>query len=113
MGKLYTVDGKLLFGNSELRIGEKIYPVDDRVRTVKKILTMQKQIESRKEDADEMELIDEAIKLGLGPKAFKELNTDELPFKAIQKIFEVLLGAMLGEEPESEDSRFQDIGEKK
>ena len=28
MGKLYTLDGKLLTETPELRIGEKVYPVD-------------------------------------------------------------------------------------
>ena len=28
MGKLYTLDGKLLTETPEIRIGEKVYPVD-------------------------------------------------------------------------------------
>lgn len=30
MGKLYTLDGKLLTETPEIRIGEKVYPVDSR-----------------------------------------------------------------------------------
>ena len=40
MGKLYTLDGKLLTETPELRIGEKVYPVDSRQKTVKKILAL-------------------------------------------------------------------------
>lgn len=38
MGKLYTLDGKLLTETPEIRVGEKIYPVDNRKKTVTKIL---------------------------------------------------------------------------
>ena len=37
MGKLYTLDGKLLTETPEIRIGEKVYPVDSRQKTVKKM----------------------------------------------------------------------------
>ena len=40
MGKLYTLDGKLLTETPEIRIGEKVYPVDSRQKTVKKILAL-------------------------------------------------------------------------
>ncbi len=36
MGKLYTIDGKLLTNTPEIRIGDKVYPVDSRTSTVKK-----------------------------------------------------------------------------
>lgn len=36
MGKLYTLDGKLLTETPEIRIGEKVYPVDNRTRYRKK-----------------------------------------------------------------------------
>ena len=36
MGKLYTLDQKLLTNTPEIRIGEKIYPIDDRTKTVMK-----------------------------------------------------------------------------
>lgn len=37
MSKLYTLDGKLLTETPEIRIGEKIYPVDNRQKTVAKL----------------------------------------------------------------------------
>ena len=104
MGKLYTLDGKYLTDTPEIRIGEKIYPVDNRTKTVKKILKMQKE---RKGDETDIDLIDEAAKLALGEKAYKDLNADELPFAAYQKIFELIMSAMVGEEI-TEDSRFQE-----
>ncbi|NLZ45680.1 MAG: hypothetical protein GX896_03210, partial [Clostridiales bacterium] len=40
MGKMYTLDEKLLVGMPELRIGDKVYPIDNRVKTVKEIMKM-------------------------------------------------------------------------
>lgn len=37
MGKMYTLDKKLLCSSPEIRIGEKVYPVDDRKNTVIKV----------------------------------------------------------------------------
>jgi len=36
MGKLYTLDDKLLIGSPEIRIGDKVYPVDDRIKNRQK-----------------------------------------------------------------------------
>ena len=48
MGKLYTLDNKLLVGSPEVRIGDKMYPVDDRTSTVKKMTALKE-----KDNSDE------------------------------------------------------------
>ena len=40
MAKMYTLDDKLLASSPEIRIGDKVYPVDNRVKTVKKVMKM-------------------------------------------------------------------------
>ena len=70
MGKLYTLDGKLLTETPEIRIGEKVYPVDSRQKTVKKILAL-----SDDESKPMGERIDEALKLALGDESAVE-STD-------------------------------------
>ena len=40
MAKMYTLDEKLLVGVPEIRIGEKVYKVDDREKTVKKVMAL-------------------------------------------------------------------------
>ena len=67
MGKLYTLDGKLLTETPELRIGEKVYPVDSRQKTVKKILAL-----SDDESVPMGERIDEALKLA--PVSYTHLD---------------------------------------
>lgn len=103
MGKMYTLDNKLLTETSEIRIGDKIYPVDDRVKTVKKI---QKIYENMSDDA--YGSIYEAFALALGPKAAEEIDAMNMPFKAYQKVFELLMAALTGEDPDVIADRFQD-----
>ena len=43
MGKMYALDGKYLTERPEVRIGDKVYAVDDRVKTVRKLFEIQKQ----------------------------------------------------------------------
>ena len=37
MARMYTFDNKLLCGSPELRIGDKVYSIDDRKNTVKRL----------------------------------------------------------------------------
>ena len=69
MGKLYTLDGKLLTETPEIRIGEKVYPVDSRQKTVKKILAL-----ADDESVPMGERIDEALKLALGDENAVEID---------------------------------------
>lgn len=100
MGKLYTIDEKLLVGGPEVRLGDKVYPVDDRQKTVKKLMKLVDKDASG-------EAIDEALKLALGAKAYQEIDAMNLPWPAYQQLFEVTVAAMTGEEPEEVSARFQ------
>jgi len=102
MGKLYTLDDKLLIGTPEIRVKDKVYPIDDRQKTVKKLMKL---TANGTGTADE---IDETMRLGLGEKAFKEIDGMNLPFPAYQQLFEILVAAMTGEEPEEVAARFQE-----
>ena len=64
MGKLYTLDQKLLTNTPEIRIGEKIYPIDDRTKTVMKVTKM---------DTSDAENISKILELALGKPAANEL----------------------------------------
>lgn len=100
MSKLYTLDEKLLVGTPEIRIGDKCYPVDNRQKTVKKLMKLNM---DATEQSDQM---DEALKLAFGA-AFKEIDGMNLPFPAYQKLFELVMAAVTGEEPEAIAARFQ------
>lgn len=102
MGKLYTVDHKLLTETPEVRIGDKVYPVDDRQKTVRKIedIMDDKSLKS-------YEAIDKVLQLGLGAKAAQEIDDADYSFAAMQDILEKVVAAMMGEEPEKVSDRFQ------
>lgn len=102
MSKMYTLDNKLLVGTPEIRIGEKIYPVDDRVKTVKKIMKMYKEHENM--DVDD---IDKIFDLAFGVKNAKEINAMDLSFAAYQELATLVMSAMTGEEPKDKEERFQ------
>lgn len=113
MGKMYTLDGKLLTELPELRVGAKLYPVDNRTKTVK---AMMKLSEQKPTDAntDYMTSMEQALVLALGEAAVKEIGIDDMPFPAYQQLFELVLAAATGEDPklasaQGTDSRFQPV----
>lgn len=103
MAKLYTLDHKLLTETPEVRIGEKIYAVDNRQKTVKKIQEASKMINRD----DPYAGIDEVLKLAMGAKAAKEIDEMNMPYPAYQKFFELVMAAVTGEEPDTIAGRFQ------
>ena len=107
MAKLYTLDHKLLTDTPEIRIGEKIYAVDNRQKTVKRIQEASKQIGND----DPYASIDKVMEMALGAKAAKEIDEMDMPYPAYQKLFELIMAAVTGEEPESIAERFQNEDE--
>ena len=104
MAKLYTLDNKLLVDTPEIRVGDKLYPVDNRQKTVKKIMQI-------KHDGDNVgKQMDETLTLAFGAKGFREIDELNLPFPAYQKLFELVMAAVTGEEPEDIAARFQENG---
>ncbi len=101
--KMYTVDNKLLTECPEIRIGDKVYPIDDRQKTVEKM----NKIASSADRENMMEMIREVLKLALGKEAAKELDDANYPFAASLCIFETVTAAMTGETPEQVSARFQ------
>lgn len=107
IGKLYTLDGKLLTETPEIRVGEKIYPVDNRKKTVTKILDAAAGA-TKNTSAD---VIDRCLELALGKPAAKELNEMDLPFPAYMQLFTLVISAATGEKPQDVEQRFQDPAE--
>lgn len=106
MGKLYTLDEKLLVGRPEVRIGDKIFAVDDRKKTFEKL---EKLI---KEDQESIAAIDKALQMLLGSAACKQIEEMELSFNAYQALFSLVMDAVTGAEPEQtgegqQSERFQ------
>lgn len=103
MGKLYTLDGKLLTESPEIRIGEKIYPVDNRQKTVAKL---QETIANQENPNDLMAGVANVLALALGEKAAQEVEDMNMPYPAYQQLFELVIAAVTGEDPEEVGARF-------
>ena len=103
MGKLYTLDGKLLTETPEIRIGEKIYPVDNRQKTVAKL---QETIANQENPNDLMAGVASVLVLALGEKAAQEVEDMNMPYPAYQQLFELVIAAVTGEDPEEVGARF-------
>lgn len=103
MSKLYTLDGKLLTETPEIRIGEKIYPVDNRQKTVAKL---QETIANQENPNDLMAGVASVLILALGEKAAQEVEAMNMPYPAYQQLFELVIAAVTGEDPEEVGARF-------
>ncbi len=102
MAKLYTLDDKLLTEVPEVRVGDKVYPVDNRQKTV---MAIQRAMEQT--DADPAAQMSAALRLALGEQAERELAARDLPYPAVQALFALVLAAVTGEEAEAVQRRFR------
>ncbi|WP_050698040.1 hypothetical protein [Anaeromassilibacillus senegalensis] len=103
--KLYTLDEKLLTERPEIRIGDKVYPVDDRQKTVEQVTNLTTKYS---EEKDLNKGIKETFKLAFGDAAAKEIDEMNLPFVAYQQVFQLVMAAIMGETPEAVAKRFQE-----
>ena len=104
--KLYTIDNALLTECPEIRIGDKVYPLDDRQKTAEKVMKLipEDGADSRKES---MKMIREAFALVFGKEHAQEIDDMNLRYPAYLRLFETVIAAMRGEEPEDVAKRFQ------
>lgn len=96
MGKVYTLDGKLLTGCPEVRIKDKLYAVDDRTSNVKAIMKLM----DGKKNSTDFDEVDKVLELAFGKQAWREIEALELPFPAYQELLKLTISAMTGEEPQ-------------
>ena len=104
--KLYTIDNARLTECPEIRIGDKVYPLDDRQKTAEKVMKLipEDGADSRKES---MKMIREAFALVFGKEHAQEIDDMNLRYPAYLRLFETVIAAMSGEEPEDVAKRFQ------
>ena len=107
MGKLYTLDGKMLTETPELRVGEKIYPIDNRQKTVAKLMSVTQGFKKDGSAEDSTEGLYKVMELAFGKAAAKEIDDANIPYPAQLRLLELVMAAVTGEEPDEVDKRFQ------
>ena len=85
-----------------MRVGDKVYPVDNRQKTV---MAIQRAMEQT--DAEPAAQMSAALRLALGEQAERELAARDLPYPAVQALFALVLAAVTGEEAEAVQRRFR------
>lgn len=88
---MYTLNQEFLEPKAEIRIGEKIYAIDDRTSTVKKVMHL-----TRQQGKDTEQQMEEVLRLVLGEAAYSEIEQLDLPFGAYLQLFEMAVDAITG-----------------
>ena len=101
MIQMYTVDGAMLTEVPKVVLGDKVFAVDNRVKTIKKMAKIK---EEDGRDVDE-----QIIELLLGKESAKKIEDMNLPWPAYQRLLEVVTAAATGEDPD--DTRFREAKE--
>lgn len=108
MGKLYALDRKLLIGSPEIEIGDNKYPIDDRTKTVRKVMKFSAQLkeDESNESPEKFDAIDQIMELAFGTK-FREVDEalGDLPFKAYLEIIDMVIDAMTNGDPEEYEKK--------
>lgn len=92
MAKMYTLDDKLLVGTPEIRIGDSVYPIDDREKTVKKIM----KLFDEEDVKDSIDNIDKVLALVFAPKDYKKIDAMNMRYEAYQELLSIVMAAIMG-----------------
>jgi len=86
----------------EIRIGEKIYKIDDRKSSMIKI----NKINNDKKLSD-IDKLDEILKVAVGEDAGKEIINADYSFRIYIELIKIITASITGEDYEVVDKRFQ------
>ena len=100
---MYSIDGEKLTRRPEIRIGDKIYTVDNRLSTFERLNGRMKVAEG----AGEMEII---ISEALGQDMYEEIRAMDLPYGVMYEIVIIILAAIQDLTVEEARARFQGSG---
>lgn len=90
MSKIIDISAKLTNERPKIKIAEgKVYEIDDRKNTILKMYQM-----FRDGDVNDIEMMDEVIKMLLGEKAAKEIDEMNLSIKNYQTIVIAIMAAI-------------------
>jgi hypothetical protein len=103
MSKVYDISKKITNERPTLKLGEgKVYEIDDSKNTM--LLLGQKM---KQGSAEDIEVLDDIVKMTLGEKAAKEIDAMKLSVSSYQSIVIAIMAAAAGEEFEAAEARFR------
>ena len=100
-GRLYAVDGALLDARPEIRLGDRVYAVDNRMSV---FLQITKDLEARAADESELDII---LRHALGAEAYAEIVAQDLPFAVMRRLVVLAMAAVQDIEEDEAERRFQ------
>jgi len=98
---LYGIDNAQLAERPEIRLGDKIYPVDNRMSV---FVNITKELRERGEDESELTVI---LRNALGEKACAEIAAQDLPFPIMRRLVVLAMAAVQGIAEDEAERRFQ------
>lgn len=96
---MYNIDREKLTKRPEIRIGDKIYSIDNRLSTFQR---MRKELD----ESQNMEM-ETVISFGLGHDVYLELLEMDLPFSVMEEIVIIILAGIQDLEVDKARQRFQ------
>ncbi len=102
MATVLDITGKLKNEEKSIKLGDRVFPVDDTKNTMMEVMALFEQSHS-----NDIAAIDEVIKKLLGEKAGAEIDKMNLRFEDYKVIFIALMACVSNETYEEAESRFQ------
>lgn len=106
MGRVINITNKLDREPKFIAIEDKNYAVNCSKNAVLKFMDIEKKVESG--ELSEIESIDEAVKLFLGVKAFKEIEGMDLSFEGWKIVFFAIIACAMNRDFEEVENSFRD-----
>jgi len=101
MSRLYTVDPALVTERPEIRIGDKVYAVDNRMSV---FLQMDTALRNRSEAESEIDVI---LRHALGETALEAIHALDIPFPAMRRLIVLVMAAVQDIAEDEAERRFQ------
>ena len=98
---LYGIDSAALTEKPELRLGDKIYAVDNRMSV---FVSITKELRERGADESELAII---LRNALGAAAYEEIAARDLPFPIMRRLVVLAMAAVQGIGEDEAERRFQ------
>lgn len=97
MSQIFDISNKLTNETPTLKITEDIIvTINNRMKNMIKVRAMMEEA-SKKEDADELKMMDKTLEMLIGSKNYKEVKELDLPISSFKLVFNAIMSIAAGE----------------